>query len=391
MNPSISIDGPRACRDSEVPEMIAMANSVMRQGSPQSFLTDYPLVYREENLGNVQVIKSEETIVSVVPFLPKLIDYAGACFRIGIISPTATHPGHRRLGYAGRCLDACLSLMDKKKIELCVLWTLPATFPFYEQAGFQAVPSQLDWVHCTKDDAYLFRDGGHTITILDSGDPRHLQAITQLRQTNLCGVMRSENDTRALFSLPRTITYLALDEAGIPNGYLIFCNGSHKPGILEADGESEAIESLLRHVLTATDLAETPIYLIKNANVLSTLVRRHLKSRVKAMDAGPMMIRINDPVNFLHALRPWLEKNLAPNGASFSLEINETRQIIGFRQTKCDGLTLAQDREETHHLLTRRQLTEGIFGSWKSDGDNLVPLFPSVPPFHFPIPMLDHS
>lgn len=341
-------EGPRACRPDEVEAMIAMANAVMREGSSQSFLTDYPLVYAEENLPNVQIMKSGQTVVSVVPYLPKQIAHAGLRFRIGIISPTATHPEHRRQGYARRCLEACLAKMEADAIELAVLWTLPATFPFYEQAGFHAVPPQLDWVHGQAGDAALFQDHGHHIRRFDPRNSSSLRYLERLRDQDHCGVVRSERDSQILFSLPRMITYLASDNAGATQGYLVVCEGTHKPGILEAEGTPDAVESLLHHALKSSHAPELPIYLTKTSGVLPLLVRERLGSRLRPMESGPMMIRVNDPAKVLTAFQPWLEEQ------SLSLEANASRQ----------------------------ELTNQIFGTFHD---------PSPARFSFPIPMLDHS
>lgn len=387
-----AVDGPRACRSDEVTGMIALADSVMRQGSAQSFLTDYPLVYATENLANVQIIKADDRVVSVVPFIPKQIAYAGTRFRIGIISPTATHPEHRRLGYAGRCLDACIAEMEAAGIELSVLWTLPATFPFYEMAGFQAVPSQMDWAHCTRDDATVFQPGGHAVVTLDADDQNQLNAIANLHDASPCGVIRSEHDTLALFSLPKTTTYLAYDDAGEISAYLIHCDGSHKPGILEAEGTQDAVESLVNHVLSATAAAKTTVYLTKSASALSVLFQQRLPSRVEPMETGPMMIRINDPARFLKAIYPWLTAQFRDKSCLFSLEIEETRQIIGFdgAPDRSEHLKLTSDCAPDHHVVTRRELTSLLFGSRGGHTSELSSLF-MIPPFFFPIPMLDHS
>jgi predicted acetyltransferase len=388
-----AVDGPRACRPDEVTGMIALANSVMRQGSAQSFLTDYPLVYTSGNLPNVQIMKADDTVVSVVPFIPKQIAYADTRFRIGIISPTATHPEHRRLGYAGRCLDACIAGMEAAGIELSVLWTLPTTFPFYEMAGFQAVPSQMDWAHCTRDDAAAFQPGGHTVVTLDADDRNQLNAIAYLHAASPCGVIRSEHDTQALFSLPRTTTYLACDEAGKICAYLLHCDGTHKPGILEAEGTPDAVESLAYHALIASEAPKTTVYLTKSASALSMLFQQRLAARVQLMEAGPMMIRINNPDRFLKAISPWLAAQSRDERYSFSLEIKETRQVIGFDHdpARSEPFKLTSDRVADHHVITRRELTSLIFGSREENTSELASLLNLRNPFFFPIPMLDHS
>ncbi len=132
---TFQVEGPRPCTTHELPELIRMVDGVMRADTDQTMLTDYPLVYRDANLPNTRIVKAGGRIVSTVPFIPRIVEMDGCSFTIGVISPTATHPEHRRRGYALRCLNACLARMGELGVELSVLWTLTATFPFYEHAA----------------------------------------------------------------------------------------------------------------------------------------------------------------------------------------------------------------------------------------------------------------
>ncbi len=345
------VEGPRACRPDELPAMIRLVNSVMRETSDQSFLTDYPLVYRSENLGNVQIMRSGPDVVSVVPFLPKEVNYQGSHFRIGIISPTATHPNYRRLGYAHQCLQACISLMEQAGLELSVLWTLPATFPFYEAAGFHPVPPQMQWLHCTPQEASVFQKSDfYRIIPFQPQNAVHLAAIEALYQSEEGGIVRSSHDIATLFTLPRMATHLAVSPSGEIHGYLIYCTGTHKPGVLEARGPREAIESLLNHCLSTTPLPEVAIYLTLNAGNLSLLLHERLPSRIVPMEAGPMMVRINHRSRFLEAI----------------------------------GNRLEPECKEACRHLGESAMISLLFGSRGNPTSE-------VPPGYFPIPMLDHS
>ena len=71
-----TIDGPQPCTKAELSEVIALVNEALRQGTDQTMLTDYPLVYRDENLPNVQILKVDGQVISVVPFLT-MISFLG--------------------------------------------------------------------------------------------------------------------------------------------------------------------------------------------------------------------------------------------------------------------------------------------------------------------------
>ncbi|MEZ4735302.1 MAG: GNAT family N-acetyltransferase [Caldilineaceae bacterium] len=236
---------PQPCTPADLPGMIALVDAMMRAGSDQSMLTDYPLVYRAANLNNVRIIKSLptptaqvcSTVVAVVPFIRRPITVAGCSFSIGIISPTATHPDHRHKGYGSACLQSCLAQMAADDIDLSVLWTQVATFPFYEHAGYQAVRTQSTLYRCTKQDAALFCDHGHSVVVYDSAAPHQLEAMIRLHAQESAGVIRQTDEAAALFTLPKMETWLALDGDQVV-AYLVVSLASNKFGLIEGGAPS---------------------------------------------------------------------------------------------------------------------------------------------------------
>src|SRR5260370_40250375 len=132
-----NIDGPRGCTKAELHEVIALVDKEMRQGTDQSMLTDYPLVYLDKNLENIRILKVDGEAAAEVPILPKIVVMEDFRFNIGNISPTATASQHRMKGYGLQCVNSCVQRMNQIGCELSVLWTGVPIFPFYEKAGFQ--------------------------------------------------------------------------------------------------------------------------------------------------------------------------------------------------------------------------------------------------------------
>ena len=133
------VDGPRGCTRGDLDALIQLVNSVFRPDGRQNILTDYPLVYRDENLDRIRLLTVGGQIVSEVPFIPWTVRHEGCRFTVAVISPTATHPEHRHRGYGLKCLNSCLQWMQDDEIDLSVLWTLAPTFRFYNHAAYQAV------------------------------------------------------------------------------------------------------------------------------------------------------------------------------------------------------------------------------------------------------------
>lgn len=387
---AVQVEGPRACRPEEVADMIAMTNGVMRAGSDQSFLTDYPLVYRPDNLKNIQIVKVGDDIASVVPFITKNIEFEGCHLKIGIISPTATSPYHRRKGYALQCLNAGLDKMTETGIDLAILWTLVPTFEFYERADFQAVRSQGWRIDCDASDTELFHNNGQGIVTLDIANPAHLGDVQRLYENEKHGIVRTKDDYATLFNLPKMRTLLAVEADGQTSAYLLLSEAGNKPGILEACGSKNALETLLLHALGRLASRSIPIYVNLTASPLSELLRNKMPARFAPQSAGPMMIRINNLFEFVERLRDWFIERNAGNDRRFSLEVTDTGEVIGFDFSH-DSLKLTRNSYALHLPLSRAELVSVIFGPHPERPAIIPEELDALFPFYFPIPMLDHS
>lgn len=388
---------PQPCSQADLPSMIALVDSIMRVGSDQSMLTDYPLVYRRANLKNVRIIKSvpdpttqaQSNVVAVVPFIRRPMTIAGCHFSIGIISPTATHPDHRHKGYGSACLQSCLEQMSTDKIDLSVLWTREATFPFYEQSGYQAVRTQNTLYRCTQQDAALFRDYGHLVVLYDRAASHHLAAIMQLHNQESVGVVRQADEAAALFALPKMQTWLALDGEQVV-AYLVVSLASNKFGLIEGGGAESGLQTLLHHALRKWAGTEPiPVYGYLTPSVLGDLLERTLPER-REPRASNMMIRINQVRPFLEKIRPWLAQKGNTREDAFSLYVADTNETIAFLFSK-EGLQLGAEPQAHHAVLTRQQLTSVLFGEHLARRVSVPAFAAELFPFYFPLWVLDSS
>ena len=54
---SHQIQRPTGCTSNDLEGVLELINSILRPGSAQNLATDYPLVYREDNLDRIRIIK----------------------------------------------------------------------------------------------------------------------------------------------------------------------------------------------------------------------------------------------------------------------------------------------------------------------------------------------
>ena len=390
------IEGPRACRPEEFEETLALINATFRAGSDQDILTDYPLIFNDRGLRCMRILKVAGQVVAHVPVAPRQIIAGEDSFTAGIISPTVTHPDHRRKGYATRCLRDCVRIMKEEGWPVSVLWTLEATFPFYHHSGWEAVGNQ-GWVYAlSPGDAALFERGDFEIVPFDAGRDEHLDAVIRFHDGEPWRVARSREEYAALLTLPKISTRLAL-AGGEVAGYLCVGSGRNKPGLNEAGGSPASVEALMAEAVSTCAPVQAVTRL--KPTVLDDLLAGRVGSTrqevERASGVGSQMIRINDLDLLLRSIEGHLRSRSAGLSGAVSLESTDTgeRVTLEFRggEVRFDTVPAAE-----RVPLTERQMVQLVFGGHSSCEPLDLParaadLLDQVFPFYFPIWELDRS
>jgi GNAT superfamily N-acetyltransferase len=386
---SAAVEGPRSSRPEDLTGVIALVDAAMRRGSSQTMRTDYPLVYAERNLPNVQVVLVDGRPVATAPVLPRRVEGDGFGFGLGVISPTATDPAHQHHGYGSACVAACVSRMDALGLELSVLWTAVATFPFYELNGWQAVDRYGRSYRLGAADAGRFGRWADGIWAL-ADEPGRVADVLALHNAVGPGVVRSPEEAALLFALPNMTTWLAMAGERVA-GYLLESRASNKPGLLEAAGEPEAIEGLLRHVLERLGPDQSVDQQVDFApdGLAAVAADRLADVEPKPFD-GNMMLRLNDPAAFLRAIRPWLSARRTPEARSTSVRVVDAGVTVAL-EWDASGLAIGSRRVPDHVDLTRRDLTSVLFGPHPDRPYEAPAALDWLPRLHVPIPVLDRS
>ena len=390
------MEGPRACRPEEFDETLALINSVFRAGSDQDIRTDYPLIFNDRGLRYMRILKAAGEVVAHVPVAPRRIIAGGDSFTAGIISPTVTHPDHRRKGYATRCLRDCVRIMKESGWPVSVLWTLEATFPFYHHSGWEAVGNQ-GWVYAlSPGDEALFERGEFESVPFDAGRDEHLDAVIRFHDAEPWRVARSREEYAALLTLPKISTRLAL-AGGEVAGYLCVGSGRNKPGLNEAGGSPDAVEALAAEAVRtyAPVQAVTKLKPTVLGDLLADRVGSTRQPVARASGVGFQMIRINSLDLLLRSIETHLRSRSDGLSGAVSLECTETgeRVTLGFGggEVRFDA-----DPAAERVALTERQMVQLVFGGHSSCEPldlpaEVAPLLERVFPFSFPIWELDRS
>ena len=393
------VDGPRACSESEFDDAISLVNEVFRAGTDQDIRTDYPLVFDPSRIEYMRILKVDGKVVAHVPVAPHEVVAAGDRFDIGIISPTVTHPDYRRRGYATLCLEDCHRIMEEQGMVVSVLWTMEATFPFYQNSGREAVGSQGRVYRLAAQDRDLFNEGSFEVVGFDPANAWHVDAIIKIHSREPYRIMRSRSDYRALFSLPKTSTFLAAKGEEVV-AYLMIGKGANKPGLVEGGGDAEGLEALVSRALIelgSDSELQVPVPLTPSA--LGSLIEARKPGSgqpiEEAKGVGHQMMRVNSLGGLLRQISDYLRGKSARLHGDVCLVCSDTGEAVTLRFHDGD-LYVSAERSSEQIVLTRRQLTQLIFGPhpvaapFEPNG-RAGELLQRIFPYYFPIWELDHS
>ena len=299
---------------------------------------------------------------------------------------------------------SCVETMDEEGWPVSVLWTLERTFPFYQQAGYEAVASQ-GWVYTVGPKDFDGVQGGRFgVVEYDADDPSRLDAIMEMHEAEPMRIARSRSDYEALFSLPKVSTFLATDGGGIA-GYLMYGESSNKPGLIEAGGPVEAVEALAAQIVCSvghdiqaiTPLTPTTLGALCEARAPGT--RQPVE---QAAGVGNQMHRINSLEGLLRSIRGHLGARSEGRAGQVSLVCTDSGEAVTL--SFADGEAEVSSGAAAEPIaMTRRELTRLVFGSHPAigpldvggpgTGPSTSPgqaLLQAVFPYYFPIWELDH-
>ncbi len=393
------MDGPRACTMEEFEETMALLNGIFRPGSDQKLQTDYPLIFRPSKFEYMRIVKEDGKVVAHVPVAPREVIVNEDRFTVGIISPTGTHPNYRHRGHGTRCLRDCLRIMNENDWPVSVLWTREATFPFYQNSGYEPVGPQARGYLLNPSEYEVFRRGEYDISLYNPSNPDHLDAVIEIHEAEPLRIGRTREDYEHLFNLHKMSTLLA-EEDGRIVAYLALTRATNKPGFVEGGGEPKALESLFHQALTlrgAGDSAHAvvPLNPTSFGDVLETRKPGDSVLDTEA-DIGFQMMRVNSLSSLITKIGGHLQHRSADGAeGTVCLVCKEDGDAVTIMLRNGEA-EVSPERSDNPIELTRRELTKLIFGPHPAadpitaDGE-AGELLDAIFPFYFPVWELDHS
>lgn len=377
---------------------MALLDSIFRAGTDQELETDYPLIFTPSKLKYMRIVKVDGRVVAHVPVAPREVAANSDRFTIGVISPTGAHPEYRHQGHGTRCLRDCIRIMNANDWPVSVLWTREATFPFYQNSGFEAVGPQARGYLLRPNDHHLFRRGSLDITLYNSRNPAHLDAVIDMHDREPLRILRTRREYEQLLTLPKMTTLLAVD-GGRLVAYLILTRATNKPGFVEGGGDPDALEALFNQALllraqedaafAVSPLGHTPFGGVLEArkpgeSVLDT-----------EADIGFQMMRVNSLYGLMSKITNHIRARANGLEGGVCIVCADDGEAVTIRIQGAD-VKVSSERSGEPIELTRRQLAKLIFGPHPAAdpieikgqaGEILDAIFP----YYFPVWELDHS
>ena len=174
----------------------------------------------------------------------------------------------------------------------------------------------------------------------------------------------------------------------------------NKPGLLEGGGDIAGLETLVKHVLLEREAdSEIQVLLPLIPSSLGQLIEKKKPGSGRPIEeakgVGYQMMRVNSLEKLLRQIEHHLRSKSAGLHGDVCLVCRETEEAVTLKFRDGD-VDLSTERSAEPIILTRRQLTQLIFGPHPAaklveysgrTGEILQTIFP----FYVPIWELDHS
>ncbi|GIS63682.1 MAG: hypothetical protein CM1200mP2_59070 [Planctomycetaceae bacterium] len=194
------MNSPRPATHSDLPQIIDLLDTIFRREKgveDQSVLTDFPLVFDDDNLANCRVIERDGRIVSHAAVWPRTFRFSGESISVGIIVLVATDSRYRRQGLAAEFYarppdgNARTGLSTGVALDRCArLLRIPGM-------GSVQAPG---WI---VREATSSQDRQGQLRVVDYETNRHLDALHHLHRDQPIHSQRTRAESAKLFTLPK--------------------------------------------------------------------------------------------------------------------------------------------------------------------------------------------
>ena len=351
------MEEPRGTRKEEFNQVIELVDYVFRESSngPPSMEKWYPLLFNDDNLENMRIIREDGRLVSHLGISESEIAIYGCKTKIGGIGAVCTHPEYRKRGFASLLLEDGIKKMDKDGIDIALV---SGERNLYIRAGCLEVGR-----------VHKFRIFGNDLKSFDtekvevfSYQEENLENIVQVYQKEAVRFFRSLEDFKRILTtgaaMDREAEILTVHKGDEFLGYLAIQTPGGKEGekrigqVVEYSGTREAIMDAVRCVFERYSLQELTfnvpfhdsefIYLLSQKNLIS--LSESIPGLVKIINLSRLMDRLGSYIEERLGRKKRDSLKFEQQGTRFSISINQeqfntdvkrlTQIVLGRRDKK---------------------------------------------------------
>jgi GNAT superfamily N-acetyltransferase len=293
---------PRAPERSRWNDLFRLLNQVLRPGLPATIRDEYPLMFREENMGNLRVVVEDDRIVSHVGFLPVDFHVDGVDMHLGLLGSVATDEAYRGRGLATACLNAAEQAVRDDGGSVSILWADDRAF--YERQGYVRAGREDLFVIPTR----LLRRRNDRSGIRPA-TPGDADRLANVHGTLRARTIRPPRDWKLLLKTPRMLTLVYERDRRVV-AYACCGKGADFEGVVHewAGPTEEALDLVLEQSLRCERdevVLLSPPY--------TGRIRRTLRERGLPAHRGALgMMKIVDPEGFVAMLNRFFEPDTSP-------------------------------------------------------------------------------
>lgn len=226
------MDGPRAPKTAEWPQVINFLNQHLRPEGQWSIADEYPTTLGRAQPVYSRVILQDDQIVSHALVRPLLIKTPLGVFKVAAIGSVVTSDGHRNQGLSTRVLESCLEAARELQCEIALLWT--DLFDFYRRLGFELAGSEISFDIQNQPIAKMGRPS--EIYQVLTGPRVDPEALLRLYNQHSVTTVRSADDVRRCLSIPNSKVATGWSKEGKLLAYLIEGKGADLNGYIHEWG-----------------------------------------------------------------------------------------------------------------------------------------------------------
>ena len=193
------MEGPRAPKSSEMPQIEEFLNRELRPGIEWSITSEYPTALNSQNLNNIRIIRDQTELLAHALVRPLLVRTTWGLIKTAAIGSVVTSSQHRNQGLSTKTIESCVELARSQSCDIAILWT--NLFDFYRKLNFELAGCEM---HLSIDKEFNGSTGDFRLLVSNKVAP---ESILKLYTQHSVHTLRSPEEVKQYLQIPKSQLY----------------------------------------------------------------------------------------------------------------------------------------------------------------------------------------